>query len=67
MAHDDKPAVAEYRVVTAENKVDRLIKDVNKLMDAGWVPLGGVSVSHAFDAHEERMTVLFAQALLRPN
>ena len=46
MPHDDKEDTGEYRVVTAENKVERLIKDVNKLMDSGWQPLGGVSVSH---------------------
>ena len=63
MPHDNK--AAEYRVVTADNKVERLIKEVNKLIDAGWEPLGGVSVSHAYDVEDERITVLYAQAVIR--
>ena len=65
MSHDDKAAVAEYRVVTADNKVERLVKEVNKLIAAGWVPLGGVSASHAYDDDDDRMTVLYAQAMMR--
>ena len=64
---DDKAVVAEYKVVTAENKAERLAKEVNKLVDAGWVPIGGVSVSHAFDVNEERITTLYAQAMVKPN
>jgi hypothetical protein len=66
MAHDDDKEVdVDYRVVTAENKVERLVKDVNKLMDSGWQPLGGVSVSHTYDVEDERITVMFAQALIK--
>jgi hypothetical protein len=66
MAHDeDKEVDVDYRVVTAENKVERLVKDVNKLMDSGWEPLGGVSVSHAYDVEDERITLVFAQALIK--
>ena len=65
MSHDDKTAGAEYRVVTAENKVERLVKEVNKLMAAGWVPLGGVSVSQTFDHDDEEITVTYAQAVMR--
>jgi Domain of unknown function (DUF1737) len=63
MPRDNK--AAEYRVVTADNKVERLIKEVNKLIDVGWEPLGGVSVSHAYDVEDERITVLYAQAVIR--
>lgn len=65
MPQDDKNAVAEYRVVTADNKVERLVKEVNRLIAGGWVPLGGVSVSHTYDVEDERITVLYAQALMR--
>ena len=65
MSHDDKAVVAEYRVVTADNKVERLVKEVNKLIAAGWAPLGGVSVSHAYVVDDERITVLYAQAVVR--
>lgn len=66
MAHDeDKEVDVDYRVVTAENKVERLVKDVNKLMDSGWEPLGGVSVSHTYDVEDERITLIFAQALIK--
>ena len=67
MSHDVKAEVAEYRVVTAQNKVDRLVKEVNKLIAGGWHPLGGVSVSHAYDVDGEAVTVLFAQAVVRPH
>ena len=67
MSHDDKAVVPEYRVVTAENKVERLVKEVNKLIAVGWAPLGGVSVSHAYHVDEERITVLYAQAVVRSN
>ena len=65
MPQDDKAVVEEYRVVTADNKVERLVKEVNKLIDGGWQPLGGISVSHAYDVDDERITVLFAQAVVR--
>lgn len=65
MPQDDKAADQEYRVVSAENKVERLVKEVNKLIAAGWQPLGGVSVSHAYDADDEKMKELYAQALVR--
>lgn len=66
MGHDDdKDEIEEYRVVTAENKVERLVKEVNKLIDQGWEPMGGVSVSHAYDVEDERVTTIFAQALIK--
>lgn len=66
MAHDDKDEIdTDYKVVTAENKVERLVKDVNKLIDNGWQPVGGVAVSHAYDVDEEEITTIFAQALIK--
>ena len=53
-------------MVTADNKVERLTKEVNKLIEGGWAPLGGVSVSHAYDVDDERITIVFAQAVVRP-
>ena len=66
MAHDDKDEIdTDYKVVTAENKVERLVKEVNKLIDNGWQPVGGVAVSHAYDVSEEELTTIFAQALIK--
>lgn len=66
MAHDENDEHdTDYKVVTAENKVERLVKEVNKLIDNGWEPVGGVSVSHCFDVDDERITLVFAQALIK--
>ena len=60
------PGSQEYTVVCHEDKLGRLIEEVNKLIAEGWQPIGGVSVSNTYDTQGDQMYQLFAQALVRP-
>ncbi len=56
---------SQYTVVSSEDKLERLIEEVNKRMADGWQLIGGISVSLTFDAANEQMYQMFAQALIK--
>jgi hypothetical protein len=56
----------EYDVVCYEDKLGVLVKEVNAKIAQGWQPIGGISASNTYDAQNDRMYQLFAQALTKP-
>ena len=57
---------SEYKILTASTP-QILMKSVNSLITAGYIPLGGVScVSKSRASVFEDVETLFAQAVIRP-
>lgn len=52
---------SEYRITEARN-VDTLSNQVNRAMESGWIPLGGVAVAITDD---NTYGVSYCQALIR--
>jgi hypothetical protein len=51
----------EYEVVEAKDQVQKLQEAVNKQIDAGWEPLGGVAVAYS----PQSLTWWYYQAMVK--
>jgi hypothetical protein len=56
--------MSDYEVVTSR-KLGDLQDRVRKMMLDGFVPLGGISMLHEEEAAEDKVHMVFAQALAR--
>lgn len=69
MNNDDEPIEAEYRhnkpyIVVSTTNHNKIAELVNKKIEEGYKPIGGVSVSHTWDGDQQVIEDWICQAMI---